>query len=515
MPEQGLPKPGSQHTRAVIVIGAGVGGLAAAIRLAAKGHRVTVIEKLERPGGKLNLLEDDGFRFDTGPSLVTLPWVFEDLFAAAGERLQDHLELVRLEPVCKYFYPDGTGFDASADLPTMMRNLEEFSPGSGDDFMAFFGHAARAWRGSRKPFLESTINSPFDFVRGGVPWADLSALAPWPTLHGLAKRFFRDKRLQQFVGRYATYTGSSPYKAPGTLSTVLYSEYAFGAWYIKGGLYALAVALEKIARKLGVHFEFNSSVEKILTDDFTVPIMPDKREIEVSGVQLENGQIVQADAIVCNADAAHLYGHLLETKFDDRKTKLEPSLSGFVIMLGVEGITPGLEHHNIFFSSDYPLEFKRIFEDGRPAENPSIYVCISSKTDASQAPPGMENWFVLVNAPPTGRTDWALEAEPYTQLILQSLAARGVDIRDRIKVQHVMTPSDLESRYRTHRGGIYGSSSNTISSAFLRPKNRAGKVQGLYLASGSAHPGGGLPLVMLSGKLASDALEQDLANHKI
>jgi phytoene dehydrogenase-like protein len=161
------------------------------------------------------------------------------------------------------------------------------------------------------------------------------------------------------------------------------------------------------------------------------------------------------------------------------------------------------------------LEFKRIFEDRRPAENPTISVCISSKTDASQAPAGMENWFVLVNAPPTGRTDWARESEPYAQLILQSLAARGFDIRNRIKVQHIMTPADLESRYNTHRGGIYGSSSNTISSAFLRPKNRAGKVRGLYLASGSAHPGGGLPLVMLSGKLASDALEQDLANRKI
>jgi phytoene desaturase len=502
-------------TLEVIVIGAGVGGLAASVRLAAKGHRVTVLEKFERPVGKLNLLEDAGFRFDTGPSLVTLPWVFEELFAAAGERLQDHLELVRLEPVCKYFFSDGTGFDASADLPTMMRNLERFSPGSGDDFMAFFGHAARAWRGSRKPFLESTINSPFDFVRGGVPWADLSALAPWPRLDDLARRFFRDKRLRQFVGRYATYTGSSPYKAPGTLSTVLYSEYAFGAWYIKGGLYSLANALEKIARKLGVKFEYNASVKKILTDDFTPPIMPDRREIEVSGVQLEDGRILQAEAIVCNADAAHLYTELLEPGLDDRKGKLEPSLSGFVMMLGVEGTTPGLEHHNIFFSSDYPLEFKRIFEDGRPAENPTIYVCISSKTDSSQAPAGMENWFVLVNAPPTGRTDWALEAEPYAQLILQSLAARGFDIRDRIRIQHLMTPTDLESRYRTHRGGIYGSSSNTVSSAFLRPKNRSRKVHGLYLASGSAHPGGGLPLVMLSGKLASDALEKDLADHKI
>ena len=502
-------------TLEVIVIGAGVGGLAAAIRLAAKGHRVTVLEKLGRPGGKLNLLEDAGFRFDTGPSLVTLPWVFEDLFAASGERLQDHLELVRLEPVCRYFYPDGTGFDASADLPTMMRNLERFSPGSGDDFMAFFGHAARAWRGSRKPFLESTINSPLDFVRGGVPWADLSALAPWPTLDGLARRFFRDKRLRQFVGRYATYTGSSPYKAPGTLSTVLYSEYAFGAWYIKGGLYSLADALEKIARKLGVKFDYNTTVKKILTDDFTPPIMPDRREIEVSGVQLEEGRILQAEAIVCNADAAHLYTALLEPSLDDRKSKLEPSLSGFVMMLGVEGITPGLAHHNVLFSSDYPLEFKRIFEDQRPAENPTIYVCISSKTDPSQAPAGMENWFVLVNAPPTGRTDWTRESEPYAQLILQSLAARGFDIRDRIRVQHLMTPADLESRYLTHRGGIYGSSSNTVLSAFLRPKNRSRKVHGLYLASGSAHPGGGLPLVMLSGKLASDALDQDLADHKI
>jgi phytoene desaturase len=496
--------------RDIIVIGAGVGGLAAAIRIAARGHNVTVLERLERPGGKLNLIVDGGFRFDTGPSLLTLPWVFQDLFEAAGQRLEDHLELVRLEPVCRYFFADGSGFDASADLPTMMSNLESFSPGAGEDFMAFYGHAARAWRGSRKPFLESAISSPFDFVKDGVPWADLTALLPWPTLDGLARRFFRDPRMRQFVGRYATYTGSSPYRAPGTLSTVLYSEYAFGAWYVRGGLYRIAQALEALATDLGVVFEYGANVQKLLLEDVTVPILPDKKEFEVCGVVLGDGREFRADAVVCNADATHLYSDLLPTSLDPRRGTLEPSLSGFVMLLGLEGETPGLAHHNVFFSDDYPLEFKRIFEDQTPAENPTIYVSITSKTDATQAPPGMENWFVLVNAPPTGRVDWSKESEPYSRLILEQLASRGVDVRSRIRVQHLITPSDLETRYRTWRGGIYGTSSNGIRSAFLRPQNRSGTVRGLYLASGSAHPGGGLPLVMLSGKLAAQALERDL-----
>ena len=480
----------------VIVVGAGIGGLAATVRLAAKGHAVTVFEQLERPGGKLNVLEDAGFRFDTGPSLVTLPWVFEDLFQAAGTRLQDHLELRRLEPICRYFHPDGTQFDASADLPVMMHNLERWSPSSGEDFMAFYGHAARAWRGSRKPYLESTISSPLDFVRDGVPWADLGALVPWPTLDGLARRFFRDPRMHPFVGRYATYTGSSPYRAPGTLSSVLYSEFAFGAWYLMGGLYKLAESLEHIAKSLGVTFEYNAKVERLTLE-----------QSRVTGVQLVN-RTIQADAVICNADAAHLYTHLLPTHLDPRKGRLEPSLSGFVILLGVEGTTPHLEHHNIFFSSNYPLEFKRIFTEAVGAEDPTIYVCISSKTDPSQAPAGMENWFILVNAPPTGRVDWTREAPDYAALILEQLAKRGVDVRQRIRIQHLLTPDDLERRYGAHRGGIYGSSSNTVGSAFLRPKNRSG-IPGLYLASGSAHPGGGLPLVTLSGKLAAEALEAD------
>jgi phytoene desaturase len=481
--------------------------LSASIRLAAHGWRVTVVERLERSGGKLNLLEDAGFRFDTGPSLVTLPWVFEDLYEAAGETLSDHVELIRLEPVCRYLYADGSGFDASADLPTMMRNLEGFSPGAGEDFNAFFGHAARAWRGSRKPFLESTISSPLDFVKDGVPWTDLTALLPFPTLHGLAARYFQDDRLRQFAGRYATYTGSSPYRAPGTLSTVLYSEYAYGAWYVKGGLYRIAESLEAVARKLGVEFHFNSSASKILTDADDDPRLNSRETVR--GVRLEDGRVLAATAVICNADAAHLYDDLLEKRFDPRRRQLEPSISGFVMMLGVRGETPGLAHHNIFFSKDYRLEFKQIFDDLRPASDPTVYVCISSKSDPTQAPSGFENWFVLVNAPPTGKVDWSTQAAPYSLRILESIAARGFDVRDRIVTQNVMTPTDLETRYRTFRGGIYGSSSNSVGSAFLRPQNRSRKVRGLYLASGSAHPGGGLPLVMLSGKLAAEAALED------
>jgi phytoene desaturase len=490
----------------VIVVGAGVGGLAAAIRLAALGHRVRVFERLERVGGKLNLLELDGFRFDTGPSLVTLPWVFEDLFAAAGQQLSDHLELVRLEPICKYHFADGSGFDAFSDMPRMMSSLEAFSRGAGEDFNAFFGHAARAWRGSRKPFLESAISSPWDFVKNGVPWTDLMALLPIPNLHGLATRFFRDSRMRQFVGRYATYTGSSPFLAPGTLSTVLYSEYAFGAWYIKGGLYRLAVKLEELARKLGVQFEFGAGVKKILTLNVAASPQP---VFKVEGVELEDGRKFPSDAVICNADAASLYGDLLEPRIDPSVAKLEPSLSGFVMLLGLEGQSEHLEHHNMFFSADYPLEFRQIFKELLPASDPSIYVSISSKSDATQAPLGMENWFVLVNAPSTGRVNWSAQSEAYSNLILEKLAGYGVDVRERIRVKHVMTPDDLEKRYRTFRGGIYGTSSNTVNSAFLRPQNRAKNVHGLYLASGSAHPGGGLPLVMLSGKLAVEMLVRD------
>jgi phytoene desaturase len=287
----------------------------------------------------------------------------------------------------------------------------------------------------------------------------------------------------------------------------LYSEYAFGAWYAQGGLYSIAEALERLAKKLGVEFRFDCTVQEILLDD-----VPDlyTSTTQVEAVRLENGEVLYCDALVCNADAAHLYEKLLPQKLDPRKTKLEPSISGFVMLLGVKGETTGLEHHNIFFSSDYQKEFVQMFEHLEPASDPTIYVCISSKSDPSQAPDGCENWFVLVNAPPTGKVDWSVEAPRYAAQILERLAQRGFDVRERIQVQHIISPTDLERRYLTHRGGIYGSSSNTIQSAFLRPQNRSRTVGGLYLASGSAHPGGGLPLVMLSGKLAAEALLADV-----
>jgi phytoene desaturase len=494
----------TKKPRRIAVIGGGVGGLAAAIRLASAGHDVEVFEKGPNLGGKLNILDIDGFRFDTGPSLLTLPWVFAELFQAAGESINNWLEIKPLSPICRYFYPDSTSFDASSNLAEMTQNLDTFSPGSAADFLGFLGHAARAWRSSRQPFLESTITTPLDFIKDGIPWHDLDALLPWPSLDALARRFFRDPKLWPFIGRYATYTGSSPYLAPGTLSTVLYSEYAYGGWYITGGMYRLAEQLVALAKKLGVRLHTNQEVKRLVLRHLG------PRQSQVQGVQLA-AQVHNCDIVIANADAAHLYGDLLPPQLDPRPKQLSPSLSGFVLLLGITGEVPGLAHHNVFFSNDYRREFTDIFDLGRPSRNPTVYVSITSKTDPSQAPAGHENWFVLVNAPPTGQVDWVSGAANYQQLILNRLGEHGFDIRNRIISQHCITPADLEQKYRAWRGGIYGTSSNGASSAFLRPANRSPHVRGLYLASGSAHPGGGLPLVALSGKLAAEAVLADEA----
>lgn len=473
-------------TRAV-VIGAGVGGLAAAVRLARLGHQVTVCERADVVGGKLGLFAREGYRFDTGPSLLTLPHVFADLFRDTGDPIESVLELQELDPIARYLYPDATTFDSCAD-PDELRARIDAAFGQGAEWSRFYQRAGRIWGATRGPFLESTLDGPRTLAGLALNVRDLATVAPWRSLRGLTRSYLRDPRLRMFVERYATYTGSDPRRAPAALAAVPYAELTFGGWYVTGGLYRIAEALLQRCLELGVTVHTGTEVRKVVADS------------RVRGVLLADGSRLDADLVVANVDAAHLYGDLIRMPSEARRLRrVTPSLSGFVLLLALRGRTPGLAHHTVVFPDDYDAEFDAVF-GGRTVDDPTLYL---------SAPPGdNEALFVLVNAARHGTGPGALDwrtpglADAYGEHLLDRLAARGLDVRSRIVFREVRTPADLEASTGAVGGAIYGTSSNGPRAAFLRPANRS-PVPGLYLVGGSSHPGGGLPLVALSAQIVA------------
>lgn len=497
------------QTKSVIVVGAGLGGLGTALRLAAAGYHVTLLEKSERAGGKLNLIEAEGFRFDTGPSLVTLPSVIADTFKAAGRRMADYLRLTPLDPICRYRFADGTKLDVSRNLPDLVREVDRISPDDVAGLFRFLAYARTLFRRAGPIFLLRERPALKDLLsRRGLDAARIDAHL---SLHTAVQRSFKDKRLVQLFDRYATYNGSSPYKAPATLAMIPYIEMGGGGWYIEGGLYKLAESLLAVAAELGVEFRANCEVKQILFEG-------EGKKAKANGVQLASSEEIRADSVVVNADPMYAYPALVPEQYQDRRLAkrmegLEPSCSGFVLLLGVRGDYASLSHHNIFFSKNYKAEFDAIFAHGTPASDPTIYVANTSKSDPTQAPPGYLNLFVLVNAPALsadGVSKWDVWAKPYRDLILQKLEEGGLyGLRERIVFERTITPQSFKEQYNAWRGSIYGLSSNSRATAFLRPPNRAPGVEGLYFVGGSVHPGGGIPLVLLSARLVSKLIMKE------
>ncbi len=481
----------------IIIIGAGLGGLSAAIRLAKSGFDVTVLEKNETVGGKVNFVEAGGYKFDTGASLLTMRHVFEDLFTFAEKRLENYLDLTALDPICRYFWTDGTTFDASQDLQKTENEIEKFAPQDVEYFRKYLSDSENKYGIAEKTFLACSLNDLPKLLRPKY-LKDLLAISSLKTLDAHNKQYFQSKKLQQLFNRFATYNGSSPYRTPATFALVPFVEFGLGAWYVRGGIYEIPKALAKLAREFNVKIRTNCTIEKIVIEN--------KKAV---GVRLENGEIQHADFVVANSDAVETYRNLIDESFFNKKLDArEPSCSGFVLLLGTNKKFPSLAHHNIFFSDNYKAEFDALFVDLRPAQNPTIYVCATSKTDETQSPENCENLFVLINAPYTSdKTDWQIEAKPYRNLIIEKLEKFGLeDLERSIEFEKTITPADFENKYRTNRGSIYGVSSNGIFSAFLRVPNRARKIKNLYFVGGATHPGGGMPLVLLSGKMASELI---------
>jgi phytoene desaturase len=480
----------------VVVVGGGIGGLSAAIRLAAAGKRVTVLEQNAAVGGKMSQVEQDGFRWDTGPSVITMRGVFEELFAAAGRRLDDYLTLLPVEPLTRYFYPDGTRIDATRDLTRMAEQIAALDERDVEGYLDFLEYAARLHRITSPVFVYNQPPTLRTFL--GVPVSDMMRVDPWLTMDQAIRRRVRSPQMRQLFARFATYVGASPYQAPATLSVIAHVELTGGVWYPRGGICQIAAAMTKLAGELGVEIHTQTPVAAIAVEQGVA-----------TGVVTVHGRRFAADAVIANVDVTTVYEHLLPHDIAPRRRAMlmrrETSCSGYVLLLGVEGTHDQLAHHNIFFNRDYRSEFDDIFRRGVPPQDPTVYVAITSKSDPSHAPPGCENWFVLVNAPPIGAAfDWTQQEAAYRTLVLETLARHDLDIRARIRSEHRLTPADIRSLTGAWRGALYGISSNQALNAFRRPHNRCPDVRGLYFAGGTTHPGGGVPMVTLSGKVAAE-----------
>lgn len=481
-----------------VVIGGGLGGLSAAIHLAKAGHRVTLLEANDALGGKANYRHWQGYHFDTGPSLVTMPFVLRELLASCGRRLEDYLDLMPVKPACRYTFADGTRFDAPGSVEGMRAAIAETFPGEEEGFDRFMAYGKRLWEVSGPAFLfnpmEASTLLKINPIKGLM---GLAALKP-ETLENSLQRFFKDPHLLQLFSRYATYNGSDPARCPATFNVIAYVEMAFGSWHIRGGIYQLVRALAKLAEELGVEIRTGSRAE-------AVTFSSDGKR--VTGVALSRGITLPADRVVVNADAVTaLCGPLMARhpkadKWRETWSRKEVSGSGYVLLLAVKKKFPDLLCHNIFFCENYAREFREIFNQAAPLGDPTIYIAAPCKIDATQAPEDGEAWFVLVNAPSLDRfSGWPADYPGFLIKRLEALVP-GFTHAD-VQWSAPLGPSFLRDTYAAWQGSIYGPSSNSTRAAFFRVRNR-GPVKGLAFAGGSAHPGGGIPLVLTSGRLAA------------
>lgn len=476
-----------------VVIGGGLGGLATAVRLAAAGWRVEVCEQGPRLGGKMNTFEREGFRFDTGPSLITLPGVFEELFEAAGSSLSRHVTLTQVRPLADYVFADGTGFTYTTSLPEWMKTVRQLEPRDCEGFLKFMRLGARLFALSRETFLRRPPMSPPD-LRSLKALGRLPLRRAWGGYHSTVAAHFRSPHLRQMFGRYPTYVGSSPYRAPATLAVIPYIEYAYGGWHVEGGLYRIVESLVELARGLGVSLHTSARVSSI-----------EHEGGRVRGVRLADGTGLAAGVVVMNGDAA-LTNELLGEQNGGRP-QTDRSLSGLVLLLGLKRKLDGLKHHTVYFSEDYRAEFSQLFDERRFPLDPTVYVCAPSRTDAGAAPEGCETLFVMANAPAANEPWDERQLEEAKARVFGRLSKGGFpDVTGDTVVSDVWTPGRFARDYVSPSGAIYGTHSHGWRRAFLRPPNRHPRVRGLYQVGGSSHPGGGTPTVLLSAQITTELI---------
>lgn len=498
------------------IIGAGIAGLAVSIRMASKGYDVHVFEANSYAGGKLSQFtlsataasteNDRIYRFDAGPSLFTMPMYVEELFEVAGIEMASYFEYDKLDTVCHYFWDDGTHLKAWSDIDKLSQEIERQLSVKSEDVKKAFNSAQTKYETAGRIFLEKSLHKLSTWLTPQV--AKALVLMPsfdiFKTMDDTHKQFTDNPKLIQFFNRFATYNGSNPYKASGMLSVIPYFEHGIGTFHPRGGMYDITQSLYKLAQIKGVNFHFNHKVHAIRVNNQKAQGLV----VSNPSVTSRSSQFFEYDRIISNMDIYFTYKKLMPTEKHPEKTlRQERSTSALIFYWGIKKSFDELHLHNIFFSNDYKNEFD-LLAKGEVSNDPTVYINITSKMTPDDAPNNCENWFVMINVPHNTHQDWNDIINRTRTNIIEKISRRlKVDIRNLIEVEDILTPLSIEQKTSSFGGALYGTSSNAMMSAFLRHKNFSSDIKHLYFCGGSVHPGGGIPLCLLSAKIVSEIME--------
>lgn len=490
--------------KSVIIVGGGLGGLSAAIHLRLAGYRVTLFEANDRVGGRANIIQRDGFTFDTGPSLLNYPWVFEELFQAAGRNFHDYVKLIPVDPSVSFQWPNGTNFTLSSNLQNLLNECDRIEPGSRPNVIAFLEDAAIKYRLSFDKLVTRNEDNPVKWI-GALSLSEMARMSVWRSLDSELGRFFKSRYIREALGSYGMYLGGSPYDLPGLFTILAYGELAYGLWLPKGGIYGLVEGIEKLAVELGVTIHTGQRVRQIVV-----------RDRRVKGIELADGNFHPSDIVVSNVDLpttnTELLGdYALRSSLRSKlsRTKMTPGVMTFY--WGVRGEVKNIGHHTIFLPDDFSGSFDDLFVRKQIPRKLPFYVAVPSQTDASLAPAGDTSMFVLVPTPllsEMNRIDWDEATTQIRQQVLERLWQHGVDLDpERIGVEEVFTPEEWRKRFGLFDGSAFGAAHTLFQVGPFRDRNYSGDVEGLYYVGASTTPGTGMPMVTLGGKLTAERIQ--------
>lgn len=482
----------------IAVIGSGIGGISVACQLVAKGHDVTIYEKNPTPGGKMGQIYSKGYRFDTGPSLFTMPELVEELFSNLNEDIPQALNKSKLDVLCKYFFSSGEKLIAYSNIEKFKEECKNVLGEKPENIEKYLKKSSLIYKITADIFIFNSLHKVRNFLKFSVLKSlfQVNKIGVGQTMHEANRKLFASSKMVQLFDRYATYNGSNPFKAPSTLNVIAHLENNIGAFFPKNGMYSIIETMVDLAQRKGVKFHFNQRVSEILVE-----------KNKAIGIKV-SGLTKHFDKVIANTDVNYLANNMMKHPLERRLNRMEPSSSALVFYWGVKKSFKELDLHNILFSNDYKEEFNHLFSKKKIYEDPTVYIFVSSKVVSSDAPEGCENWFVMVNAPANTNQNWENIVSECRQNIVKKInKTLKVNIEDYIDFEKVASPVTIQNNTLSQGGALYGTSSNSKFAAFLRHPNFLRKIKNMYFVGGSVHPGGGIPLCLASAKIVSNEIK--------